>query len=76
MTRTKVGNIFQLSVVCAALCGANFAQAAPPTIAAIANQTVVIDRPTDAYHLTVSDSVTPELSLQLRGLSSNTALPS
>ena len=50
------------------------ANAAPPTIGAITNQTVVIDRPTDAYHLTVSDAETTELGLQLRGLSSNTNL--
>ncbi|MEY4385611.1 MAG: hypothetical protein RLY20_894, partial [Verrucomicrobiota bacterium] len=54
--------------------GAIAVQAAAPTIAAIPDQTVVIDRPTDAYHLTVADAETPELSLVLRGLSSNTNL--
>ena len=50
------------------------AAAAPPTLAAISNLTVVIDRPTDAIQLYVADAETAELSLLLRGVSSNTNL--
>src|SRR5258705_790089 len=46
----------------------------PPTIGPIPNQVMLIDAPTEALALTLSDPETPLLSLQLSGVSSNPTL--
>ena len=72
MRPMKIKHFFRWLVLVAFQCAVLCAHAAAPTIGTISNQTVVIDRPTDAIHLTVADAETAELSLILRGLSSNT----
>ena len=64
-----------LGVVCACLGVTLSAHAAGPVFnSAIPNRTVLIDEPTDANLLNVTDADTPKLNLVYRGLSSNTNL--
>ena len=74
MTSIKLSSVFKLLVALALPCAVLGAHAAAPTIGVISNRTVLIDEPTDAYHLVVADVETAELSLVLRGESSNTSL--